>query len=351
MTWGIVASVGGAVVGGLMSSDASRSAANTQADAARQASDAQLQATRESNQLQWQMYQQNLTNQSPFLQGGQTAYAALLGGMGLGAPGQNTPGYQAMPGQGGGVGAQYLDSSGKAYSGPVTTNAQGQNVDAQGNPVTAAPQLQNYGATPEQMAGAAKQFAGPGGTGQFTQTFKPSDLTTDPSYQWRLDQGARMIKNSQSGKGLLGSSQSQIDLMNYGQGAASQEYQNAYNRFMQNQETAYGRLAGLAGIGTNTAGNIGAAGQAAGQGIGSTTMAGVGASNQALLGGAQAQASGAIGQANAWGGAMQGGMNNWMTLQYLNKLQPNQPAGSAGGFYPDTNATNAGSLYGPPVGP
>jgi hypothetical protein len=296
--------VGGAtLVGGVLSGQASKRAGEQQAAAGREASATQLAASREANALQWQMYQQNQQNQRPFLQGGQTAYAALMGGMGLGAPSAPTlPGAAGVPGA-------------PAVAGPA-----GQ----QGPAASGYGPVQNYGATQEQMAGAAAQYGGPNGQGQFTQTFKPSDLTTDPSYQWRLDQGQRMIRNSQSARGLLGGSQSKVDLLNYGQGAASQEYQSMYDRFMKNQETAYGRLSGLAGMGSNTAGNLGTAGMTAGQVMGANTMSGAANSSNYLTSGVASQAAGQVGQANAWAAAGNQGVQNYMTMQYLNKFKPTQ---------------------------
>ena len=86
---------GAVVVGGVASAaigaSAAQSAADTQAAAAQNAAQASLQATNNSNALQWEMYQQQLINQSPYMQGGQEAYAALLGGMGLGVPQAGLP--------------------------------------------------------------------------------------------------------------------------------------------------------------------------------------------------------------------------------------------------------------------
>lgn len=78
--------VAGSVISGVIGSSAASSAADTQAQAATNAANAQLQATNNSNAMQWQMYQQGLVNQSPYLQGGQEGYAALLSAMGLGVP-------------------------------------------------------------------------------------------------------------------------------------------------------------------------------------------------------------------------------------------------------------------------
>ena len=62
--------VGGSIVSGIIGSNASQGAANTQAAAADTASNNTLAATQQSNALQYQMYLQNLANQSPYMQGG-----------------------------------------------------------------------------------------------------------------------------------------------------------------------------------------------------------------------------------------------------------------------------------------
>ena len=62
----------------------------------------------------------------------------------------------------------------------------------------------------------------------------------DPSYQFRLDEGMRNLLANKAAVGGLGSGQTLRDIMNYGQGAASQEYQNAYNRFNTDRSFNYG---------------------------------------------------------------------------------------------------------------
>jgi len=141
---------------------------------------------------------------------------------------------------------------------------------------------------------------------------------------------------SQTGQGLK-------DITNYAQGAASQEYQSAYDRFMRNQETAYGRLAGLAGMGSNTAGNLATQGQTAAGNIANTTMAGTGAASGYSTGAAAAQAAGQIGSANALAGGLTGGVNNWMGWQYLNR-----PTGQpAVGYQPGFQGVGNTGLTGP----
>jgi uncharacterized protein YukE len=81
--------------------------------------------------------------------------------------------------------------------------------------------------------------------------FSPSD----PSYQWRFDQGQQAVERSLAARGLLNSGNAAIELQQYGQGAASQEYQAQFYRILQamtgveNQyDSQMNRLMELAGI-------------------------------------------------------------------------------------------------------
>ncbi len=92
--------------------------------------------------------------------------------------------------------------------------------------------------------------------------FNPSDLENDPSYQFRLQQGQNALTRSLGASGLSQSGAALKAAQDYGQGMASNEYQNAYGRWLaQNQQ-----LAGLAGQGygaaqdlTGLSGDLGAA--------------------------------------------------------------------------------------------
>lgn len=327
--------IGSSLISGIAGADASRRAANTQADAARRAAEMQLQGTREANQLQWAMYQQALQNQAPYLRGGQTAYAALMGGMGLGnlyqpqpRPNAGVPRPTARPLEAGGPSvvpnAPDQDVTGVAPRGDIMTPAVMPN-QAMGTAGTgtfdpgqlpASLQPRTIGATPDEMAGAAGQYGG-----RFTERFTGQDIYRDPSYEFRLQEGLRALKAAGAATGLLQTGQGLKDITNYGQQAASQEYGAAYGRFMEQQREAYNRLASLAGVGQTAAGGLSSAGQAAGSQIGSNIMSGVGAAGNLLTGGAAAQAGGMVGGVNALTGAAQGGIQNWMGLQYLRNPQ------------------------------
>ena len=96
------------------------------------------------------------------------------------------------------------------------------------------------------------------------QQFDPNsiDVTQDPGYQFRLQQGMDAAMGSQAARGLSQSGGALKELQNYGQGLASQEYGNVYNRQYQNwqgnqagqsqqAQLRAGALSGLAGMGLN----------------------------------------------------------------------------------------------------
>lgn len=82
-----------------------------------------------------------------------------------------------------------------------------------------------------------------------TTRFSTSDFKTDPGYQFRLQQGNQALNRSQAARGMLNSGATLKAAMKYGQGLASDEYQNAYNRWAQQNSDIYNRLAGLSGTG------------------------------------------------------------------------------------------------------
>lgn len=128
-----------------------------------------------------------------------------------------------------------------------------------------------------------------GSNGYFNQTYTGQDIYSDPSYQFRLQQGQDAIQSSAAAQGGLLSGATLKALQNYGQESASQEYSNAYNRFNADQTNRYNRLSNLVGIGQNAAAQVGNAGAQTAQAVANNTMAG-----------ANSIAAGQVGSANAW---------------------------------------------------
>lgn len=127
----------------------------------------------------------------------------------------------------------------------------------------------------------------PDSYGQLQQRFNNALFEKDPGYQFRMDEGARAVDSSAAARGGLLSGAALKGMERYGQGFAANEYDNAYNRFTNDQGNRYNRLASMAGQGQVQVGQSAARGsQFAGDmargftGIGEAKGAGaVGASN------------------------------------------------------------------------
>lgn len=146
--------------------------------------------------------------------------------------------------------------------------------------------------------------AGATATNQMLGMFQPGgslsgfqyNPSTDPSTQFRLQQGEQaqaQLGNAQFGGAQNGNTQRA--LLNYGQQAASQEYSNAFNRYLQQGQLSLTGLGNIAQTGAQATGNLVSAGNyATGVVGGANTQSG------------QAQAAGDIGQANAINNTLSG---------------------------------------------
>ena len=163
------------------------------------------------------------------------------------------------------------------------------------------------------------------GYGSANQNFTPSDLTTDPSYQFRLSEGLKALDAQAAARGGLISGNALRGAENYGQNAASQEYQNAYNRYQTNRANLLNPLQSLAGQAQSSANTLGTAAQNyASTGTGSMQYGG------------NAAASGYLGQANSWNSAL-----NNVGSSYNNYAMMNNLFGS-NGYQPYNNYASNG---------
>src|SRR6476469_6841143 len=83
----------------------------------------------------------------------------------------------------------------------------------------------------------------------FQKTFTMGDFQKDPGYDFRMAEGQKALERSAAARGGLNSGATMKALAQYGQDFASNEYQNAYNRFNNDQSTRFNRLSSLAGLG------------------------------------------------------------------------------------------------------
>jgi hypothetical protein len=260
----IPAIIGGisSLVGGAMSSKASTSAANAQVDATKYAAELQSKSSAEALALQKQIWEQQQESQKPWIGAGTNALAQLQA---LLAPG-----------------------------------------------------------------------------GALTQSFSPasfdsSTVQMDPGFQFRLAEGKKAIERSAAARGgALGggalkaltryaqdySSGEYGNAYNRARGAYQQDYTNAFNTFQANRSNQLNPLLSLAGLGqtaTTTLGNEG--GQFAQGAAANLTGTGNNLANLATQAG-NARASGYVGNANAWNGALTGVGNNLQSLAMLSMLKP-----------------------------
>lgn len=156
------------------------------------------------------------------------------------------------------------------------------------------------------------------GYGSAARDFSMADFQADPGYAFRLSEGQKQLERSAAARGGLLSGATGKALTRFGQDYGSQEYTNAFNRYQVNRSNLLQPLQSLAGQGQTTANTIGNYGQAMTSDINASLgNYGTNASN-ALIGGANARASGYVGQANALSSALGTGLG-YMQNQALIK--------------------------------
>ena len=132
---------------------------------------------------------------------------------------------------------------------------------------------------------------GIGQDGNLVRGFTQADYQADPGYAFRLSEGMKTLERGAASRGNLMSGATMKELQRYGQGLASQEYNNAYNRFRDTQGLQRNALAGVVGYGPTSANAMGNMGQNYALGAGSImNQQGVNTGN-ALLAGQQARSS------------------------------------------------------------
>lgn len=209
------------------------------------------------------------------------------------------------------VGGAVIGGVASSSASSKAANAQTQAADK-----ASETQLQMYNQTrddqaPWRAAGATalgQMAAGTAAGGEFNRNFTLADFTADPGYDFRMQQGQTALDRSAAARGGVLSGAALKGTERYSQDYASNEYQNAYNRYNNDLTTRYNRLASLAGTGQTATAQTGAAGTAAASAIGENTL-------QA----GNAAASGYVGTANAITNGAQTIGNYFTTQQMLNK--------------------------------
>lgn len=212
-------------------------------------------------------------------------------------------------------------------------------------------------------------------TGEWTKPFNAEQLQGDPGFQFRLQQGAQALDRSAAAKGsVLGGGQMKA-MAKYSQGLASDEYQNAFKRVLDQRKSIFDSLNGVAGYGerattaqaqhdmtagghfadiTNDVGKTkGLFTHASGdtianmdfqtgvnkanmqlggmQWIGQEGLQGAEAAGQALTGGANAQAGATMASGNAWAQGLNNAGSSLSNLLLLKTIMGGGNPGTVGG--------------------
>lgn len=116
------------------------------------------------------------------------------------------------------------------------------------------------------------------------QPFDESRFRASPGYGFRLDQGLKAIEQSALARGGMLSGNTLKEMQRYGQGLASDEYNNAFNRYQTEFSNRLLPLQYLTNMGSNAAGNSAQLSQGYGSNAAGTMMTGAGNIGSTLLG-------------------------------------------------------------------
>lgn len=156
-------------------------------------------------------------------------------------------------------------------------------------------------------------------------------LRQDPGYQFRMTEGVNALDRSAASRGMLQSGAQQKALTSFGQGLASDELNNAYNRVQgvtNGAQQASGALASLYQNRGTTLGNL-ATGQASqNQALSQNTSNALG---QYAMGAGQARAQGYENMGSSVNAGIQNGLTAYMMQQQRPGVYGNN-YGSIGGM-------------------
>jgi len=193
------------------------------------------------------------------------------------------------------LGSSAASSAADTQSAAANRAADLQNAQYQQTRADQMPYMQAGYAALNQLAPMAANY----------QTFGMDQYQQDPGYQFRLSEGQRALGSQAAARGGLVSGQTLKAMQDYAQNSASNEYQNAFNRYQTERSARLNPLQSLAGIGQTTATNLGQAGAANAANVGNL-----------MTGGAAASAAGQVGAANA----LTGGLGTYLNYNQGNSL-------------------------------
>lgn len=157
----------------------------------------------------------------------------------------------------------------------------------------------------QELYGIGGNAAAPG-YGSYAQPFSMADYQADPGYAFRVQQGQQAIDRSAAARAGLQSGAALKEAARFGQEMGSQEYGNAYNRFLEQRKLQLAALQGLASPGSAAAIQGLQTGADVGRNMAATTLGAGQALGQGIEQAGQARASSYMGGQSALQGALGG---------------------------------------------
>lgn len=282
MPWTALAIVGSSLLGAKASKDAGKGQARS-ADAATQLQNQQFQTVRQDNQRTREIGT-----------GAQNMLAQLLG--------LNVP----------------MDTSESNFDGAAYLAA---NPDVAAAGFDPYQHFQQYGKN-ENRQGNFFRNTGTGPTaggdfGSLLKRFAPSDLASDPGYQFQLQEGMKaQTRRGAATNNLYSGAQLRAE-QRYGQGLASTTFNDAFNRNQTESNNIFNRLTGVQNAGQVAQNNVNQAGMNFANNAGNN-----------MMGAANARAAGTVGATNA----LTGGLGQWLNYTQNQDWMKKLPGGGSGGM-------------------
>ena len=166
--------------------------------------------------------------------------------------------------------------------------------------------------------------------GSAAKAFGNDQFQQDPGYAFRQSEGMKALERSASARGGLLSGSALKGIQRFGQDLASQEYQNAFNRYQIERSARLNPLQSLMGSGQSAANVVTGAAGTEGQNIAN-----------AQIGAGQARASGYIGVGNAINQGL-GSISNYYANQPLQNAMIDYYKTPSSGGYGGSGPLNGG---------
>jgi len=134
----------------------------------------------------------------------------------------------------------------------------------------------------------------------------PNDVANTPEYKFALEQGTRAIDQNAAANGTLFSGNTGTALEQFGQGLASQQYENAYNNALSTYQANVNPLLQATGLGENSTGQLANANLTTAGNTANIDLTSAQAIAQQINNAAAARASGYLGKNQAYQGMLGG---------------------------------------------